>query len=129
MTLVFVYGSLKRGLSNAGWLKGQEFVGEADTRPGYRMYDWGGFPGMVEVSEGGLAIQGEVWRVDDRCMAGLDRLEDVDRGLYRRARVQLANAFANTEVVSYLYMKSVEGLRDAGSNWTEARPEGGGQHS
>ena len=70
-TLVFVYGTLKRGLSNHGWLRGQTFEGEARTVPRYRMFDLGGYPGMVLADEGeGGAIEGEVWAVDEEGLRG-----------------------------------------------------------
>ena len=122
MRLVFVYGSLKRGLSNEHWLAGQEFVAEAVTEPGYRMYDWGGYPGLVETGspDNGLAIHGEVWRVDDRCLAALDRLEDVDQGLYHRGLVRLQPPFTDVPVETYYFSRSVAGLRDGGVDWREA---------
>lgn len=120
MRLIFVYGSLKRGLSNSHWLEGQEFVGEALTEPLYRMYDWAGYPGLV-VANGseGLAIRGEVWRVDDPGLVELDRLEDVDQGLYHRGLIRLRPPFAGQAVEVYYFSRSVEGLRDGGADWTE----------
>lgn len=119
MTLVFVYGSLKRGLSNAGLLHGQRFMGTAVTRPRYRMFDWGGYPGMVERAGDGLAIHGEVYEVDDACLADLDRLEDVDQGLYRRGPVELAGPFHDHRVEAYFFDRPVDGLCDGGVDWRE----------
>ena len=39
MTLVFVYGTLKRGGENHRWIAQQQFVAEASTAPLYRLYD------------------------------------------------------------------------------------------
>lgn len=53
------------------------------TQPAYRLYDMGGFPGMVPDEQGtGLSIEGEVWEVSDECLKKLDVLEAVDEGEY-----------------------------------------------
>ena len=64
-TTLFVYGSLKRGQCNHGYLAGQEFLTAARTLPYYRLYLRGGFACLVEDPTNGLAVHGEVWRVDD----------------------------------------------------------------
>jgi gamma-glutamylcyclotransferase (GGCT)/AIG2-like uncharacterized protein YtfP len=51
MTLVFIYGTLKRGGGNHHLLAGQEFRGPARTAPGFTLYELTGYPGMVP--EGG----------------------------------------------------------------------------
>ena len=108
-TLIFVYGSLKRGLSNHHWLEGQRFVGEARTAPGYRLYSLGEYPGMVEGTDSGRSIGGEVWEVDDEGLASLDILEGVAEGMYDRVPVSLLEPFAEAEVQTYLYRWGVEG--------------------
>ena len=55
--LVFVYGTLKRGMSNHRWLRGQRFVDESRTLPSYRMYDLGGYPGLVPYALSSLICQ------------------------------------------------------------------------
>jgi gamma-glutamylaminecyclotransferase len=119
-TKVFVYGTLKRGLSNHGWLRGQTFLGEAQTEPDYRLYKLGGYPGMVRVADGaGLAIRGEVWEVDEAGLAGLDMLEGVLEGEYALAPIQLEGEWAGRGVQCYVYLRSVTGCREAGAEWTE----------
>ncbi len=71
--LVFVYGSLLRGQSNHACLDGARFVGEARTPRGYRLYDLGFYPAAVPAESG--TIKGEVYAVDKRGLAVLDRLE------------------------------------------------------
>ena len=62
--LLFVNGTLMRGLELHGNLLGAEFLGEALTAPVYRLYSIGGaHPGMFEVPQGGVAIAGELYRV------------------------------------------------------------------
>jgi gamma-glutamylcyclotransferase (GGCT)/AIG2-like uncharacterized protein YtfP len=116
MTRVFVYGTLKRGGENHGWIANQHFVAAAVTRPRYRMYDLGGYPGMIR-AEDGLAIEGEVWDVDDSGLIRLDVLEDVDGGEYERMPVELEGDFADERIEGYLYLHSIAGRRDIGTTW------------
>lgn len=117
--LVFVYGTLQRGRALHEHLAGQRFVGEARTQPEYRLYriDW--YPGLVEASSSGegLAIHGEVWDVDEASMAILDRVEEVDSGLYERRLIRLQKPFDQSEVLAYLYLGDVEGCSDYGDRW------------
>lgn len=115
-TLVFVYGTLKRGGSNHAWIEQQQFVAEARTAPVYRMYDLGGYPGMVR-DENGLSIQGEIWSVDEAGLIKLDVLEDTDGGEYERVTMQLEGEWATKRVEGYVYLRSVEGRRDVGERW------------
>ena len=116
---VFVYGTLKRGLSNSFYLTGQRFMGEARTQPVYRMVNCGGYPGMYPVKENGLGIEGEIWEVDEKCLAELDLLEDVVGGEYERVVVRLEAPHERAEVQGYLYLRKTSGLPDAGSNWAK----------
>ncbi len=75
-TVLFVYGTLKRGGENAHRLAGQEFLGAAVTAPLYRVYDLGPHPGLVRAAPG-LAVRGELFAVDARCLAELDEFEEV----------------------------------------------------
>lgn len=119
MTLVFVYGTLKRGGSNHAFLAGQEFVGPARTAPGFVLYELAGYPGMVAGEGGAAGVTGEVWSVDDPCLARLDGLEGTAEGLYRREAVPLLAPFAGTRVEGYIYLREVDGRRQLGETWTE----------
>lgn len=116
MTRVFVYGTLKRGGENHEWIKSQTFVASARTKPLYRMFDLGGYPGMI-CSENGIAIEGEIWDVDEAGLARLDVLEDIDGGEYERVLIELEGEFAEQCVEGYLYLRDLEGRRDAGACW------------
>ena len=116
---IFVYGTLKRGLSNHHWLSSQRFLGEARTAPRYRMVDCGGYPGMFGVAENGLSIRGEVWEVDDEGRRKLDVLEDVDAGLYELVPVSLLPPFDDGSVSTYIYRWPVAGRPDIGEEWRE----------
>jgi gamma-glutamylcyclotransferase (GGCT)/AIG2-like uncharacterized protein YtfP len=115
-TLVFVYGTLKRDGENHGWIAQQQFVAEAHTAPVYRMYDLGGYPGMVRAADG-VSIEGEVWSVDEAGLARLDVLEDTDGGEYERVVVQLEGEYSTQPVEGYIYLRGVEGRRDVGACW------------
>ncbi len=117
--LVYVYGTLKRGLHNSHYLSGQKFVAAAFTQPVYRMVDCGGYPGMYSVPESGLSIAGEIWEVTDECLARLDLLEDVAGGEYERVLVQLLPPHADLGVQGYLYRWQNPTQRDAGDNWSD----------
>lgn len=118
---IFVYGSLKRGFHNHDCLRGQTFVGEARTEPVYRLLSLHSYPGMIEAPTNGRSVHGELWSVDARCKALLDRLEGVEVGFYRLAEVRLLPPHDSRGVWTYLYARSTAGLRDAGEVWTQPR--------
>jgi gamma-glutamylcyclotransferase (GGCT)/AIG2-like uncharacterized protein YtfP len=72
------------------------------------------------VAEAGAqeGVSGEVWSLDDECLAGLDVLEGTAEGLYGREAVPLREPFAKQRVEAYIYLRSVEGRRRLGSAWT-----------
>lgn len=82
MHLVFVYGSLKRGLCNHHFLQHGQFMGEWKTDAIYALVDLGAYPGLVS---GQRSIVGEVFAVDDATLAQLDLLEGVP-DFYQRHR-------------------------------------------
>jgi gamma-glutamylaminecyclotransferase len=82
-TIVFVYGTLKRGEKNFRLLADQEFLGAAATAPKYRVYDLGPNPGLVRDAASGLAVRGELFAVSERCLAELDEFEDVPNWFVR----------------------------------------------
>ena len=80
-SLVFVYGTLRRGESNHFLIQSARYCGEHRTSPEYHFWDCGAYPAA---SRGGsTAIDGELYGVSPRLLRALDRLEDVPR-LYRR---------------------------------------------
>ena len=105
--LVAVYGTLKRGLRNHHWLEGAEFLG-CDRLTSATLYDLGPYPGAKPEPSRGIEV--EVFRVDARQLADLDRLEDYRvrtpaAGLYDRAIY--ATAFGPAWL--YLYNRPVAG--------------------
>jgi gamma-glutamylcyclotransferase (GGCT)/AIG2-like uncharacterized protein YtfP len=80
--LLFVNGTLMRGLALNANLDGAEFVEEARTAPSYRIFSIGDVhPGMFEVAEGGVSIPGEIYRVPDEVWRRVEAGEPP--GLYR----------------------------------------------
>ncbi len=110
-SLLFVYGTLKRGLRNHVLLAGQEYLGPARTLPGYRLYHCGPYPGLVPVAEG-AEVDGELWRVDGPTLRRLDEFEGVPSVFDRRAIMLEGRA---EPVFVYLYVKDVSGYPECAS--------------
>lgn len=87
-TILFVYGTLKRGQRNHGLMREARYLGEAVTAPLYTLLDLGSFPGMIP--GGSTAVHGELYEVGPKLLALLDRHEGVPR-LYNRIGIQLEN--------------------------------------
>ena len=117
--LIFVYGTLKRGCCNHSQLAGQAFVGEARTQPGFRLFDLGGYPGIVANADDRDGVFGEVWSVDPDCLDRLDAFEGVHEGLYHRVPLPLAAPFHQQQVDAYVSPLPVTGRPEVGSTWTE----------
>lgn len=86
MTLILVYGSLKRGGRLHHALEGSDFIGPA-VALGFAMYDLGAFPGIVPHPQRS-SIRGELYSVDADTLADLDRIEGTP-SLYRREETEV----------------------------------------
>ena len=96
--LVFVYGTLLRGESNAYLLAGAQYLGHAHTGPGFELVDLGAYPAMTP--GGNSSVAGELYAVDSRTLATLDRLEG-HPDYYRRTGIVLSDGTgAQTYVMS-----------------------------
>jgi gamma-glutamylcyclotransferase (GGCT)/AIG2-like uncharacterized protein YtfP len=87
--LVFVYGTLRRGGSNAFRMDGAEFVGPATV--GGVLYRISWYPGLVLDGEG--SVTGEVYRVGPELLRALDEFEglaagEIEGSEYRRVKVE-----------------------------------------
>ena len=88
--LVFVYGTLRRGGSNAFRMKGAKRIGRGYVSGKLYTISW--YPGLVLESAGGIVI-GEVFRVGPEQMRALDEFEglaagEIEGSEYRRVKVE-----------------------------------------
>jgi gamma-glutamylcyclotransferase (GGCT)/AIG2-like uncharacterized protein YtfP len=122
-TLIFVYGTLKRGGSNHAQLAGQIYLGPASTAPGYTLYSLGEYPGLVADPADRSGVNGELWAVDAATLARLDAFEGVDEGLYARVPAPLSTWPENlpaTEAARawmYLYLRDLSDRPHIGPEW------------
>ncbi len=121
--VLFVYGTLKRGGANHGWLDGQTFLGPARTGPGVTLYSLGEYPGLVAEPSDREGVVGELWAVDAACLARLDAFEGVPEKLYAREAVRLAetppglSAADAARAQLYRYLRKVDPGARVGSTW------------
>lgn len=104
LTILFVYGTLKRGQRNHHLMRDGRFLGEAVTAPQYTLLDLGLFPGMI--AGGSTAVHGELFDVGPDLLARLDRHEGVPR-LYVREVLCLASG----GLVSTYFLVDLERIR------------------
>jgi gamma-glutamylcyclotransferase (GGCT)/AIG2-like uncharacterized protein YtfP len=70
---LFVNGTLMRGLELDRNLAGAEFLGAVRTAPIYRLYSIDDVhPGMFQVTEGGIPVAGELYRVPPDVLARVE---------------------------------------------------------
>ena len=98
--LVFVYGTLRRGGSNAFRMDGAEFVAAAEV-PG-RLYQISWYPGLV-LDGGKETVTGDLYRVGAEQIKALDDFEgisanEVEGAEYRRVKATVL--IERTEAVS-----------------------------
>ncbi len=120
MPVVFVYGTLKRGDCRHQFLAGSKFLGLATTAAGYRLFDLGEYPAMVEDAGGGQ-IEGELYEVSDATLRVLDDVEGVADVLYTRRAVALAPPPQYESADAYLYLGSVTGKKELLFRWDVPR--------
>ncbi len=89
--LVFVYGTLRRGGSNAFRMDGAEFVGRGTVAGFLHTITW--YPGLVLASDCGRVV-GELYRVGPEQLRALDEFEgisanEIEGAEYRRVRVEV----------------------------------------
>lgn len=85
-SLVFVYGTLKKGFSNHRLLAGSEYLGAAQTVEKYAMYSTG--TPIVLKEEPVSPIHGELYRVNEATLVALDSLEG-HPDWYRREEINI----------------------------------------
>lgn len=116
-TLIFVYGTLKRGCCRASFLADQQFLSDALTAPHYALFDCGDYPALVKETINGSRIQGELWRVNSQGLALLDQVEGVSEQLYVRETIELETPVLTETVQAYFYLRDVSRLPRLGDCW------------
>lgn len=146
-TLLFVYGTLKQGMSRdinylyeQNWmdLDKPRYIGTAKTTNNYNMYRLAAandsFPGLVNSDESvGKEIYGELYEVSNSLMLKLDLIEGVKTGLYFKDYIQLNtknltnlplhkesfDLLEKNKAVSYiLKVNNIGELEECGVIWT-----------
>lgn len=86
-SLVFVYGSLKRGGERNGYLTAYKsnFVKE-DSINDFVMFNF--MNQYPYIYEGNGLVFGEVWEIEDKYLSSLDYIEGVGMGLFKRQLVR-----------------------------------------
>lgn len=103
--LVFVYGSLKRGLHNHSLLErhGAKYVGN-DVVSG-RLVNLGAFPGLVPF-QGNWIVRGEVYIIDNKALSALDYLEG--HPVFYKREVVILPIFGPAWVYYYQHAKDMK---------------------
>jgi gamma-glutamylaminecyclotransferase len=93
MSLLFVYGTLKRGFPNAHVMRGRQVAGRFVTALPWRLLLVGEHhtPWLVESTDDeGLVVEGELYDVAEDDWLALDALEDIGKPWgYRRAAIDV----------------------------------------
>jgi len=116
MTIVAVYGSLKKGFSNHDFLVDADYLADAKVK-GWDMYSFGPYP-MAVPGDGTIAV--ELYAVDSQTLRSLDGLEGYPR-FYDRKVVECWTEWCPVEAWMYFGTPDqVERLPQVGSGvWTE----------
>ena len=113
-TILFVYGSLKRGERNHHLIRDQRFLFEVTGLPKYRLLDLGTYPGIVRDNATGLTIRGELFEIQDCALDELDEFEGSPEH-YKREVIEIDGIEGPVE--SYFYQHSIPERARSGSVW------------
>jgi gamma-glutamylcyclotransferase (GGCT)/AIG2-like uncharacterized protein YtfP len=110
---LFVYGTLKRGFHwNSKYLHhrlGAEYISDAITCDDFALVVGDcGVPYLLgDVSGEGAAlnkIRGELWRVSDEALRGLDDYEGLSKGYYSRKLINVIDDDDNDSTSAFVYL-------------------------
>jgi gamma-glutamylcyclotransferase (GGCT)/AIG2-like uncharacterized protein YtfP len=113
MHLLFVYGSLKFGLSNHGRLGGGPCIDRDARSDGYRLV--AGYPALVESP--GSTARGEVYSVSDPTLRELDEFEECPLVYVRRKISVVLGSGVECEVFTYLASDESQVEPYSGDSW------------
>ena len=99
---VFTYGTLMKGERSHYYLNDVDYVCDA-TINGFRMFDLKSYPG---IEHGDGIVVGELYLVDDKTLASIDRLEG-EGYLYIRKQVTVKTINKEYEAYVYVYNQEV----------------------
>ena len=113
LTVLFVYGTLRRGLRLHHHLQGAVYLGEA--RIAGSLYDIGTYPGLVVNPSPGW-VSGELFKVDEEMIQSLDAVEEYnpeepERSEYLRRVVTVwTPTGVPMKAVTYIFNRDVQGF-------------------
>jgi gamma-glutamylaminecyclotransferase len=106
---VFVYGTLKTGLPNFDINQGEKITGNFVTLKYYPLLLIGNrySPWMIDDPGRGIAVKGEVFRVNQQQLARLDKLERIHKADgYQRKSIQVMAVDGHKILNVFAYFKS-----------------------
>ncbi|MEK9208540.1 MAG: gamma-glutamylcyclotransferase family protein [Patescibacteria group bacterium] len=86
--ILFVYGTLMKGMRNHVYLEKAKFLEAAETNSEYELMYNGSIPAARAGNE---PIKGELYEVDDETLASLDVLEEVSSRLYEKKEAKIGD--------------------------------------
>lgn len=136
MNLLFVYGTLKRGYGRNQFLSQQRYLGTACTKPKYAIYQYAGYPAMIEMSIPAywpsFNIYGEIYEATYECLEQLDSIENTKEQLFKRSEIDLDQIFLAylpiskkcwesieaKKSIGYIFCKDLSGAKCCGNFWS-----------
>ena len=113
-TILFIYGTLKRGGKNVRYMHGQQYLQDAVTKPLYRIYDLGPHPALVIDRREGLSVHGELWEVSAEALEKLDEFEEVPTWFNR---LPISIEGYDDPVDAYFYQHTIPPGTPSGTEW------------
>jgi gamma-glutamylcyclotransferase (GGCT)/AIG2-like uncharacterized protein YtfP len=113
LTVLFVYGTLRRGLRLHHHLQGTVYLGEA--RIAGSLHDIGTYPGLLVNPSPGW-VSGELFKVDEEMIQSLDAVEEYnpeepERSEYLRRVVTVwTPTGVPMKAVTYIFNRDVQGF-------------------
>jgi len=127
--VLFTYGTLKRNCHwHSKYLTGAQFIGDATTEePHSLVVGQCGVPYLIRISPDDKArpVRGELWRISDEMLRGIDEYEGIYKGHYTReeiATVVMSGATGTREVHNaFCYFYAVKpGASDVDTSLSQA---------
>jgi gamma-glutamylaminecyclotransferase len=106
MSLLFVYGTLKRGFHNHKRLSSARFVESLQTIAGYQLYNYNGAPIMI-FSGGESRVTGELYEVTRSVLEKIDEREGHPT-MYRRETIIVRDS---REAQAYIWRGDLQGAK------------------